>query len=68
MSLKRVHGIVNYCRTKVRFGVVEAVNANIRLLTNQGSGYKNLRYLLLKASEWQANVEFLAVERVKQVA
>ncbi len=25
-------GIANYCRTKVRFGVVEAVNANLRML------------------------------------
>jgi len=23
-------GILNYCRTKVRFGVVEAINGNIR--------------------------------------
>jgi len=26
MLLKHLDGIVNYCRTKVRFGVVEAVN------------------------------------------
>jgi transposase len=56
---------VNYCRTKVRFGVVEAVNGNIRTLINRGRGYKNLRYLLLKAKR---NVEFLAVQRVKKVA
>jgi len=49
MLLKHVDGIANYCRTKVRFGVVEAVNANIRMLINRGRGYKNLRYLLLKA-------------------
>jgi len=47
--LKHLEGILNYCRTKVRFGVVEAVNANLRLLINRGRGYKNLRYLLLKA-------------------
>jgi transposase len=69
MLLKHADGIANYCRTKVRFGVVEAVNANIRLLINRGRGYKNLRYLLLKAQRMAAvNVEFLAVERVKQVA
>jgi transposase len=67
--LKHVEGIVNYCRTKVRFGVVEAVNANIRLLINRGRGYKNLRYLLLKAKRMAVtNVEFLAFQRVKKVA
>jgi transposase len=30
MLLKHLEGILNYCRTKVRFGVVEAVNGNIR--------------------------------------
>jgi transposase len=27
MLLKHLDGILNYCRTKVRFGVVEAINA-----------------------------------------
>ena len=47
--IKHAQGIANYCVTKVRFGVVEAVNGNIRMLINRGRGYKNLRYLLLKA-------------------
>jgi transposase len=69
MLLKHVEGIVNYCHTKVRFGVVEAVNGNIRMLINRGRGYKNLRYLLLKAKRLAVtNVEFLAVQRVKKVA
>jgi transposase len=69
MLLKHMEGIVNYCRTKVRFGVVEAVNGNIRMLINRGRGYKNLRYLLLKAKRMAVtNVEFLAVQRVKKVA
>ena len=46
---KHLDGILNYCRTKVRFGVVEALNGNIRMLINRGRGYKNMRYLLLKA-------------------
>jgi transposase len=33
MLLKRPDGMVNYCRTKIRFGVVEAVNGNIRTLS-----------------------------------
>jgi transposase len=28
MLLKHLEGILNYCRTKVRFGVVEALNGN----------------------------------------
>ncbi len=36
MLLKHLEGILNYCRTKVRFGVVEAINGNIRMLINRG--------------------------------
>lgn len=67
--LKHVDGIANYCETKVRFGVVEAVNGNIRMLINRGRGYKNLRYLLLKAKRMAVmNVEFIAVRSLKKVA
>jgi transposase len=67
--LKHLDGIANYCRTKVRFGVVEAVNGNIRMLINRGRGYTNLRYLLLKAKRMAVtNVEFIAVSSVKKVA
>jgi transposase len=67
--LAHAEGIANYCRTKVRFGVVEAVNANIRMLINRGRGYKNLRYLLLKAKRVAVtNIEFLAVQRVGKAA
>ena len=48
MLLDHVDGILNYCR-KVRFGVVEAINGNIKTLLRRGRGYKNLTYLLLKA-------------------
>jgi len=67
--LKHLQGILNYCRTKVRFGVVEAVNANIRLLINRGRGYKNLRYLLLKAKRMAVtNMELVAFRSVKKAA
>ena len=67
--LKHLEGILNYCRTKVRFGVVEAVNANIRLLINRGRGYKNLRYLLLKAKRMAVtNTELVAFRSVKKAA
>ena len=69
MLLEHADGIANYCRAKVRLGVVEAVNGNIRLLINRGRGYKNLRYLLLKAKRMVVtNVEFLAVRRVRAIA
>jgi transposase len=54
MLLEHIEGILNYCRTKVRMGVVEAVNGNIKSLLRRGRGYKNLRYLLLKAQRMAA--------------
>jgi transposase len=67
--LKHLHGILNYCRTKVRFGVVEAVNGNIRMLINRGRGYQNLRYMLLKAKRMAVtNIEFVAVQGLKKAA
>jgi hypothetical protein len=49
MLLRHQEGLLNYCRTQVLFGVVEAVNGNIKSLIRRGRGYRNLRYLLLKA-------------------
>jgi transposase len=54
MLLDHLEGILNYCRVKVRFGVVEAINGNIKTLLRRGRGYKNLRYLLLKAQRMAA--------------
>jgi transposase len=69
MLIKHLAGILNYCRTKVRFGVVEAVNGNIRMLINRGRGYQNLRYLLLKTKRMAVtNTEFIAVHTVKKAA
>ena len=69
MLLKHMHGILNYCRTKVRFGVVEALNGNIRMMINRGRGYQNLRYLLLKVKRMVViNVEFIAISSVKKAA
>ena len=61
--------ILNYCRTKVRFGVVEALNGNIRMLINRGRGYKNVRYLLLKAKRMAVtNAEFVELQQVTKAA
>jgi transposase len=67
--LKHLDGILNYCRTKVRFGVVEAINGNIRMLINRGRGYKNTRYLLLKAKRMAVtNTEYVAFQKIKKAA
>jgi transposase len=59
--LDHLHGILNYCHTKVPMGVVEAVNGNIKSLLRRGRGYKNLRYLLLKAQRMAVtNTEYVA--------
>ena len=64
MLLSHQEGILNYCRTQVRFGVVEAVNGNIKALLRRGRGYKNLRYLLLKAQRLAAlKTEFLVLRK-----
>jgi transposase len=69
MLLKHLDGILNYCRTKVRFGVVEAINGNIRMLINRGRGYKNMRYLLLKAKRMAVtNTEYVAFQKLKKAA
>jgi len=64
MLLDHLDGILNYCRTKVPLGVVEAVNGNIKALLRRGRGYKNLRYLLLKAQRLAATrAQFLVLQK-----
>jgi transposase len=64
MLLDHLDGILNYCRTKVPLGVVEAVNGNIKSLLRRGRGYTNLRYLLLKAQRMAATrTEFVVFKK-----
>ncbi len=64
MLLDHLEGILNYCRTKVPLGVVEAINGNIKSLLRRGRGYKNLRYLLLKAQRMAATkTEFVVFRK-----
>jgi transposase len=64
MLLDHIEGILNYCRIKVSMGVVEAVNGNIKSLLRRGRGYKNLRYLLLKAQRMAVTrTEFVAFKK-----
>lgn len=64
MLLDHLEGILNYCRVKPPLGVVEAVNGNIKMLVRRGRGYKNLKYLLLKAQRMAATkTEFVAFRK-----
>ena len=64
MLLDHLDGILNYCRTKVPFGVVEAINGNIKTLLRRGRGYKNLGYLLLKAQRMAVTkTEFVVFQK-----
>jgi transposase len=64
MLLNHLEGILNYCRTKIPMGVVEAVNGNIKALIRRGRGYRDLNYLLLKAQRLAATkTEFVAFRR-----
>jgi transposase len=64
MLVDHLGGILNYCRTKVRFGVVEAINGNIKTLLRRGRGYKNLGYLLLKAQRMAVTkTEFIVLRK-----
>ena len=64
MLLDHLEGILNYCRTKVSMGVVEAVNGNIKSLLRRGRGYRNLHYLLLKAQRMAVTkTEFVAFRK-----
>jgi hypothetical protein len=65
MLLDHLEGILNYCRTKVGMGVVEAVNGNIKSLLRRGCGYKNLGYLLLKAQRMAVTkTEFVRLVKI----
>jgi len=46
-----LEGILAYCRHKVPFGVVEAINGNLRALIRRGRGYRDHEYLILKAQK-----------------
>ena len=62
--VSHLDGILNYCRTKVPLGIVEAINGNIKCLLRRGRGYRNLRYLLLKAQRMAATrTEFVAFRK-----
>jgi hypothetical protein len=49
--------------------LVEAINGNIRMLINRSRGYKNMRYLLLKAKRIAVtNTEYVAFQKTGKAA
>jgi transposase len=51
MLKRHLEGILSYCHHKVPFGVVEAINANIRAVIRRGRGYRDHEYLILKVQK-----------------
>ena len=50
-------------------GTSSDAQSKLRMLINRGRGYKNTRYLLLKAKRMAVtNTEFIAVHRVKEAS
>jgi transposase len=64
MLVKHLPGILNYCKHKVPLGVVEAINGNIKALLRRGRGYRDLKYLLLKAQRLAfTKTEFITLQK-----
>jgi len=64
MLLGHLQGILNYCRTKVPIGVMEAVNGNLKALLRRGRGYRDMNYLLLKAQRLAATkTDFVVLQK-----
>ncbi len=52
-------GIIEHCKHQVPFGVVEAINGNIRSVIRRGRGYKDYEYLILKVRKSTARLRSL---------
>ena len=64
LLLDHVEGLLAFYCVHVRFGVVETISGNLRALIRRGRGYRNLRYLLLKAQRLAATrTEFIAIRK-----
>lgn len=51
---RHLEGILSYCHHKVPFGVIEAINGNIRAVIRRGRGYRDHEYLILKVQKTTA--------------
>ena len=64
MPVNHLEGILNYRWTKVKLGVVEAVNGNIKASLRGGRGYRNLNYLPLTAQRLAARrIEYATFQK-----
>lgn len=61
--LDHLDGILAYCRHRVPFGVVEAINGNLRALIRRGRGYQDHEYLVLKAQRSTAQARLAKAAR-----
>jgi hypothetical protein len=52
MLLNHLEGILNYCRTKVPRGMVEAINGNIKCLLRRAVGIKTSATHCSKPNAW----------------
>lgn len=69
MLLKQLDGIQIYYRAKVPMGIEESVDGNINTFLRRDRGYKNFRYLLLKAQRTAATrTEFVVFSEAAGVA
>lgn len=53
MRVKHLDGILNYCRTKVPLGMVEAINGNIKSLLRRGRGIAISATYCSKLNAWR---------------
>ena len=49
--IRHLDGILSFCRHKVPFGVIEAINGNLRSMIRRGRGYRDHDYLILKVQK-----------------
>ena len=64
LLLDHLEGLLSYYRVKVRLGVVEAINGDVRTVLTRGRGYKSRRYLLLMVQRMAATkTEFIALRK-----
>jgi transposase len=62
--VKRDRPLLELITRPASFGVVEAINGNIKTLLRRGRGYKNLAYLLLKAQRMAVTkTEFIVLQK-----
>lgn len=54
--VRHIDGILAYCHHDVPFGVVEAINGNLRAIIRRGRGYRDHEYLILKAQKSTAQL------------